>query len=156
MAKNNVKENTQLQDQTDDELESVMEYSENIEDAERPEPLPRSEYPATIIEASRTMGKESGRPYALVRYQISAEDMPADYVEKYQVDKKTIIGRHFFLEDTPMGRYNAKQYCMAVGAPMSNRISLRDFTGLTCKLSIEHEDDLEGNPRETIRRVSKA
>lgn len=158
MAKGSVKQNEELVDQVDDNdmLEGVMEYSEDINDAERPEPLPRGDYPATILSVERTVGKESGRPYAKVQYQVDASDMPADYVEKYQVERKTLTGRHFFLEDTPQGRYNAKVYCQAIGAPMGNRLNLKDMTGLTCKLTLDHEDDLEGNPRESVRKVSRA
>lgn len=140
-----------MQDQSD-ELESIVDFSEDIADAEKPDPLPIGEYPGVIVEATKKYGKESGRPYANIRVQIGRDAMPADYVEKWQKEQVNLTAMQFICEDTPQGRYNARRFCEAVGARMGKRLDLNELKGLDVKVAVNHDKDLNGDPVERVQR----
>lgn len=155
MAKNNAA--AQMEAADDNMDQNILEYSVDISDAERPPVLPIGEYRATITGVEKKMGKDSGRPYLNVKYVISSDDMPPDYVESLGVAQdKTVFGMVFGAGDTPGDRYNMKQFCKATGAPMSNRINPQEFINREVKVQIEHQKDLEGNPQERVRRAIAA
>jgi hypothetical protein len=140
------------------EIPSFIEYSEDISDAERPDPLPVGEYHAKIVDAGIARSKEKGNLYYFANFSIDRDAMPVDYVEKMgpQMEQLTLVHRIMGAADTPQGRFNAKNFCSAIGSPMSNRISPKEeWIGLEAKVKVEHGKDLEGNPRPEIRRVVK-
>ncbi len=61
----------------DEEEDGIIEFSENIADAEAPEPLPEREYNASIEKVSREQSSK-GSTYAAVSFRVNEEDYPAD------------------------------------------------------------------------------
>lgn len=160
MARANLKEvsNEDEQVSMNGDIPSVIEYSEDISTAERPDPLPAGEYVAKIADAGVARGKESGKLYLFANFHIDRDAMPVDFVERAgpQLEHLTLVHRIMGAADTPQGRWNAKNFCSAVGAPMSNRIDPKsDWVGLEAKVVVEHGKDLEGFPRPEIKRVRK-
>ena len=138
----------------DDETDSIIEFSENIADAEAPEPLPEREYPASIESASRETSLTKGTKYAKVIFRINEEDYPADFdVNNAPGGKKVqhIIG----LTDDAPSRHRLRKFSEAIGAPMSKRIDLSQWVGLQAKVTIKH-DTYEGVKREKISKVDLA
>lgn len=134
---------------------SIIEFSEDIADAEAPEPLPVGEYPGTILKAER---KESqrGTTYAAVTFNVSPDDYPADYPIEEAPDGSQLIYRRVSLEDNKRARFMLRRFCETIGAPMPSRtLNLSEWIGLDAKLHIEHEV-YEGMPRAQIARVSQA
>lgn len=155
MAK--LKEVPQMNDGTDDQPDTIISYSVNIAEQERPPILPVGEYRATITGVEKKYGKDSGRPYLRVKYLVDSDDQPADFVEQLGSNQGvTLSSMVFGCEDIPQSRFNMQQFCIAVGAPMSHNIDVRDFIGQECRVMVDHEKDLDGNPRPQVRRVSKA
>lgn len=141
----------------DEEVSSILDYSINIEEAERPPVLPVGEYRATITGVEKKFGKDSGRPYLNIKFSVDSDDQPADFVEQLGTNSPlSVFYMLFGAEDTPQSRYNMKQFCKAIGAPMSNRIDVRGFMDMEAKVSVEHQPDLEGNPQPRVRRVHNA
>lgn len=161
MAKANLKsvENTTAEDEHSlSDVPSYIEYSENIESAERPEPLPVGTYIGKITEAGIKKSKEKGNLYYYAVFTIEADALPADYVEKMGAtfEHMNLTHRIMGAADDPRGRWNTKRFCEAIGAPMASRIAPKeDWLGLEAALDVEHEPDLEGNPRPVVRRVKK-
>ena len=133
------------------EIQSIVEFSENIANAEAPLPLPERAYPASIT-AATVEESQRGTKYAAVSFRVSAEDFPADYDANAYPEGKTIVYRRVPLEDNVPSRYRLKQFCSAIGAPMSKRIDVNEWIGLSASVTIKHEE-YEGVQRETISKV---
>lgn len=137
-----------------DENMSIIEFSEDIGEAEAPEPLPVGEYPATI-RAAEVKLSQRGTKYCAVTFVISPDEFPADYPVENAPDGKVIIFRRVGLEDNPQARYMLRNFCEAIGATPSKRIDVNEWMGLDATVNIEH-DTYEGVTREQITRVTEA
>lgn len=134
----------------DDENDSIIEFSENIAEAEAPEPLPEREYVASIESVKRETSQK-GTVYAAPIFFVKEEDYPADYDVNNAPGGKKI--RHMvMLSDDGPSRHRLRKFCEAIGAPMSKRIDLSQWVGLEAKITIKH-DTYEGVTRERISKV---
>lgn len=146
-------EDTQNVEGTEEEG-SLLEYSMNIDEQERPPVLPIGEYQARITGLERKYGKESGRPYINVKLRIEPNDMPADFVEaRGTEDAVTVFGMVMGAEDNPQSRFNMQQFCRAAGVAGSNRINLKEFLNKSVKVQIKHGKDLAGNDQPQVGRM---
>lgn len=136
-----------------DELGSIVEYSEDISEAEAPEPLPSAEYEATIKAAVQRIGTTSGKKYAAVTFHISVDEFPADYPVEDNPDGVSVTYRLVSLEDNPRARFQCRRFCEAIGAKAGKRIDLNEWVGLSAMVGII-KDTFEGVPREAINKVS--
>lgn len=75
-----VKEQEEMVTQTDEGMESIIEYSINLEDQGRPPILPIGEYAAEVVGFEKKFGAQSGRAYFNVKVSIAADNQPADFV----------------------------------------------------------------------------
>lgn len=137
----------------DEDDASIIEFSDNIADAEAPDPLPEREYTASITKVTKGTSS-SGNPYATVVFRVSEDDYPADFDTANAPGGKDI--RHIVgLSDDPPSRHRIRKFCEAVGAPMSKRLTLSDWVGLTGRITIKH-DVYEGVKREKVSKVEPA
>lgn len=136
-----------------EETQSIIEYDDDISQAEQPDPLPIGDYPFSIRAAEIAVSTNTGNKYAKVSCYISPDDFPADYDSSLAPDGVTLIYRRVSLENTPQARFRLRQWCEAIGAPMSSRIDLNEWIGLGGLATIDH-DEWEGVMRENITRVS--
>lgn len=137
-----------------EEVMSIVEFSEDISDAEAPEPLPTGEYPATIRQAEVKISQR-GTKYAAVTFVIAPEEYPADFPADNAPDGKVIVFRRCGMEDNPQARYMLKNFCDAIGATASKKIDVNEWVGLDAVVEIDH-DEYEGVTREQIKRVNAA
>jgi hypothetical protein len=133
---------------------SIVEFSGDIATAEAPVPLPMRQYPATIRKVEAKVS-EKGNRYAAVSFYISTDDYPADYPTDNAPDGTTLVFRRVGLDDNAPTRFRLRKFLETIGAPVSSRISLNDWVGLTCQVAIKHEE-YEGEPRAVIDKVLKA
>lgn len=138
-----------------DDITTIVEYSEDIGDAEAPEPLPVGEYPATIRAAEVKLSANSGNKYAAVTFYVAPEEYPADYPAELAPDGKAIVFRRLVMEDDPRYRHLVRRFCENIGATTSKKIDVSEWIGMEARVSIEH-DTYEGVTREQIARVSAA
>lgn len=134
-------------------LPSVIEFSEDIADAEQPEPLPKSDYLAEIRGVEVKTSNSKGTKYAAVSFYISPEQYPADFDVNNAPDGKTLVYRRVSLEDTAQARFNLRRFLEAIGAPMSKTIDVNEWVGLSGRVTIDHEE-YEGVMREQIVKVA--
>ena len=140
-----------------EELQTIVEYSEDIADAEAPEPIPVGPYPANIESACVKDSKTNpDRQYYEVGFTISVDDYPADYDARNAPEGTRLFFRRLSAEDMPGPRYRVRKFCEAIGAQMPKRqVDASEWIGLTATVEIEHED-WEGMPRAQITKVSEA
>lgn len=137
-----------------DETMSIVEFSEDISEAEAPEPLPPGEYPATIRAVEVKLSQRNTK-YAAVTFVVDPGEYPADYPLENAPDGKAIVYRRCSMEDNPQARYMLRRFCEAIGATASKRIDVNEWVGLAAMIEVEN-DDYEGVSREQIARVNAA
>lgn len=135
----------------DDEDMTVFEFSEDISQAEQPDPLPEGSYSASIEQA---VGKvsQSGKKYAAVTFMIPPEQFPADYPVENAPDGKKLTYRRVPLEDDKQSHFRLRQFCEAIGVPVTKQLDLKQMVGMTATVHIKH-GEWEGVTREEVDRV---
>ncbi len=136
----------------EDDLGSIVEYSEDLADQEQPELLPANDYEGEIRLAIQKISNTSGKKYAAVTFHIPVQQYPADYGVSNNPDGLNVVFRLVPLEDNPRARFQAKRFVMAIGAKPGKRIDLNDWIGQTARVTIG-DDTFEGVDRETITKV---
>lgn len=131
-------------------LSSVIELDVDIATVEEPQPLPASIYPATII-AAEVKESKKGTLYASVTFQVAAENYPADYVDGNPEGTQLRYMRASFAK-TPAAQWQLRKFLQTIGAPMSNRIDVNEWVGLTSSVEVVHEV-YEGITRANIKRI---
>ena len=136
-----------------EELSSIIEYSEDITDAEPPPPLPARDYPAEIISAQPRMSQKDTK-YTNVGWLIAPENFPADFDASAYPDG-LIVYQAVGGEDNPTARFRLRMFCEAIGATMGRVIDVNDWIGLNAVITLD-VDVYEGIPRNRVRRVVAA
>lgn len=137
-----------------DENVSIVEFSEDIATAERPEELPAGEYDAEIREAKCETSQKNNR-YAAVALFIRADQYPPTFVDG-NPDGTTLIFRRLSLEDNPRSRYQIKEFFERIGLPAPGRaVDLNQLMGHRVRVLVKH-GEFEGNPRAEAAKILRA
>lgn len=131
-------------------LSSVVEFDSDISKAEQPSPLPSGIYKATIVGAEVKMSK-SGNRYAALKWKVSAEEYPADYVDGAK-DGTTLSYNRLVLENTTQAKYMLRKFCQQLGLPMSTRIDVQEWIGTSHKIEVANSM-YEGMMRAEISKL---
>ncbi len=134
-------------------MSSIIEYTEDLANAEAPVPLPAGDYPAEIRAAERKTSAK-GNDYINVTFFISADAYPADFTEGDPDGQILSYGR-LSPDNTTRARYGMKKFAESIGAPASKNIDLNDWVGLTALVTVAH-DEYEGETRAQIKKVNPA
>jgi len=132
------------------ELPSIVEFSVDIGKQNEPEPLPSGDYTGVIRAAIQKLSQRDTK-YAEVAFHIDADQYPADYTEG-NPDGLTLYYRRVSLEDNPMARYRARQFCESLGAPTGKKVDLSEWVGMEAIVEVTNEP-WEGSLRANINRV---
>ncbi len=137
---------------SEDQINTIVDFSEDIASAEAPPPLPKGNYPAEIKAAQVKISDNSGNPYADVAFFVAPEAFPADFPSDVAPEGLTLNYRRLGLQDNPASRFRVRTFSEAIGAPMAKRIDTNDWIGRTANIEIEHEE-WEGVTRAVIKKV---
>lgn len=135
---------------SDDNVPSIMEYSDDVTNAEAPKPLPSQVYVGTISEVSIKQSQR-GNNYASVGFHIPSEQYPVDYTEGNPDGTKLFYNR-IVLTDDARGRFSMKKFCEVIDAPMGRRIDVNDWVGKQALLTVI-ESIYENMPRAEIKKI---
>lgn len=138
---------------SDEALPSVISFSEDINDAEAPVPLPANDYPAVIVGVTPKVSSK-GTKYAEAQFRIDPADYPADFDVGNAPNGVNVFYRRVSLEDNPNARYMMKLWCTAIGAPMSKNLDMQEWVGQEAMVTVKHET-YEGVTRPVIVKVAK-
>lgn len=134
---------------------SILEFQEDIADAEAPKALPANEYPAEIIAAEIGTSQSSGKRNVKVTWLIKPEDFPADYEDADQfADGKQII-QYVGAEPDKSSRYRLRRFIESVGAKTGKKLDVNDWIGCTAMIEVV-PDEWEGVQRDRITGVKAA
>lgn len=131
---------------------SILEYSEDISQAEAPPPLPVGEYPATVESVEQKTSNTTGNEYLAITLNISPDDFPSDFdADSYPEGVKLSYNR-LLVEDSPRSRYRMRKWCEALGAKMSKQIDPTEWLGMSLTVGIKH-DTFEGEKRAQVAKI---
>lgn len=116
-----------------EELNSIIEFDEDLSNVEAPKPLPSGTYDA-VIESAETMTSNSGKPMIKVIFNISADQYPADYVDGNPEGTK--LTQYLLADNSSRSKFALKRFILAIGAPLSNKIDVTTFIGLPAKVEV--------------------
>lgn len=132
---------------------SIIEYQDDLADAEAPPILPVGDYPAEIRGAEiKTSGK--GNEYINVTFVITPENYPADFTDGPEEGIQLSYGRLSPANET-RARYNMKKFVESIGGKLGKQLDLNDWIGLSANVALVH-DTYEGETRAQIKRVNPA
>tara|TARA_Y100000034_G_C6907541_1_gene421633 strand:+ start:1748 stop:2308 length:561 start_codon:yes stop_codon:yes gene_type:complete len=132
------------------EDESIVEFSEDISEAEPPEPLPAKEYPAEIMGAVVKMSQNATR-YIATQVRIDPADYPADYNADLNPDGITIM-QPVGAEDNQKARFRLRRTCETLGVTVPGRtLDVSDWLGVKCRVELKIEP-FEGIMQNKIAR----
>ncbi len=130
--------------------DSIIEYAEDITNAEPPVPLPAQDYPAEIRGAEKKQGPKA--EYINVTFSISPDDYPADYTEG-NPDGTLLSYMRLNPGQDQRARYNMRKFCEAIGAPTGSKIDLNDWIGKQAIITVANEP-YDGVMQASIKKVN--
>lgn len=133
-----------------DGVPSVMEYSDDVTDAQPPAPLPEKTYIGSIV-AVESKTSQKGNSYAQVQFLIDSQQYPVDFTDGNPEGTKLYYNR-VPLTDDARGRFLMKKFCEVIDAPMGRRIDLNDWMGKQALLTVK-TGEYEGMPRAEISKI---
>lgn len=136
----------------DDDQADIMEFSEDIADAEPPVPLPVGPYRASIHDASKKVSASSGKQYIQVDFFIHVDEYPADYPREDAPEGMTVPYRRVPWEDDKVSRHRIRKFCEAIGAEMGRRMGYSRWIGQEAIIHLIH-DTYDGITRNQIAKV---
>lgn len=136
------------------EVRSIIEYNDDLSNAEAPTPLPKGDYPAQIRAAEIRTSPKTGNDYVNVQFYISPESYPADFTEGNPDGESLAYGR-LNPGGTQQARWGMKKFCEAIGTNLGRSLDLNEWIGLTAIVEIDHEE-FEGVNRAKIKKVKEA
>ena len=139
--------------QMSDEIRSLIEYNDDLSNAEAPVPLPTGTYVGEV-RGAEVKDSSKGSKYVSVTFHINSDDYPPDYTEG-DPDGTILTYNRISPENTTRARFAMKRFCEALGAPMGRTIDLNDWLGKSALLEVTH-DTYEGITRAQIKSVKPA
>lgn len=125
------------------ELPSIVTFSEDVATQKAPDPLPAQSYPAEIVNAVIKLSK-SGNRYVEVQVKVDPSAYPADFVDG-NPDGTSLFYRRVTVEDTPASRYRLGQFTMKCGLPKIGReLNVTDWMGRPVRVDVKHERGQDG------------
>lgn len=134
---------------------TMLSYSQEIKDAEKPKPLPPGQYRGTVRAVEQKLSGK-GKKYIATQFHITPEQYPADFTNDGNPEGTTMTWGRVSGEDTPQGRYQVKKLFETLGAPLPGReVDLNQLLGREALLTIKHEP-YQGELNATIDKMEKA
>jgi hypothetical protein len=130
----------------------ILNFSQNIADAEPPPQLPAGEYKCVCTAAQDKIAASSGNPMLTLTLQVPSSEFPADFDVGEGVDALTFT-LNVVARDIPADRWRMKNTCKAFGVPLASTIDPNDFVGREARARIRMGLDLEKNPRAEVAQV---
>lgn len=132
---------------------SILEFSQDISEAEAPPPLPVGEYNATVEAIDTRTSNTTGRDYLSISLRVSPDDFPPDFDATSYPEGVILNYNRLGVEDNARNRYNMRKWCEALQAPMGKQVDPNDWVGLSCRVGIIHRP-WEGEDRPNINKVT--
>jgi hypothetical protein len=138
------------------ELPSVVEFSQPIDEAEAPKALPEGDYVASVTGVTQKVSSNSGKNYAEVILTIDPANFPVDFEHDGQPQN---VKYFISTEDTQWARFAMREAFEAFGAkPPKKTVDLTDLLGRSAIITTVHNEFPKGSGRvsSNVKTVKKA
>lgn len=135
-----------------EEMQTILEFSEDISEAEAPLPLPAGEYEASIQSAAVRVS-QNGNPYIQIGLLINPDQYPVDYPVEEAPEGTILYYNRTPAADDKRARYRIRKLCESIGAPVpSKHLDLNEWIGLTARVQVD-VGEWEGMPRSEASKI---
>lgn len=134
------------------ELGSIIEFSQDISQAEAPPPLPAGTYTGVITAAAQKTSQK-GNLMANFEFTVSPDQFPPDFSAIQPDAIKLFYIR--MLTDDARNRYQLRKFAETLRTVVGRKVDLNDFMGKQAKLIVKNEP-YNGMPQAKIDRVELA
>lgn len=149
---NTPKESTKMSE----EMETMLEFSEDIGEATLPPPLPSAQYLGEIRSAEVKVSANSGNRYADIVFCIDPTEFPADFEGAEDFPEGMILHyRRLLVEDDRTSRARLRKFIEAIGASTGAQIDMNSWVGLQARLALSITE-FNGEQRNDIAAVTSA
>ena len=135
-------------------MSSIFEFSQDVDTAVAPSPLPVGTYPAEIVRAEIKTSANTGNQYLALAFRISPDSYPVDFVDG-DPDGETLPYNRLVLEDSIKGRWRVKRLADAIGFTVKGALDPNEMIGLTANVVIG-QSEFEGENRAEIQKIVAA
>lgn len=143
--------------ETMSDVNSIIEYDEDLSNAEAPVPLPEGDYAAIIRGAVKQMSKgDTPKEYVNITFFIDPDQYPADYTEGDPDGTLLNYGMGRLKTDgSQKSRWGMKKFCENIGVELGRSLDLNEWQGKAAIVTIKHEQ-YEGVDQARIVKVGAA
>lgn len=113
-----------------------FEYSQSLEDAVAPDPLPEREYIGEIVDFKKGVSNLTGKDNFTLVIVIPVEEFPSDYNPENAPDGMRLVFFSPDVDNSRKGMWNMKQICRKLRVPLTNRVSHTDFVGKKVRVDV--------------------
>lgn len=126
-------------------LPSVYDFSEDVSNAEQPNPLPDGRYLAEVVAVEAKVSK-SGNKYVDLQVKIDPAAYPVDWAEASEFPEGVVLHyRRVTLEDTKQSRFRLRRFTEKAGfPPIGKTLDLNDWLGRNVKAEVKGEKGPDG------------
>ena len=134
----------------------VFEYSESIDEAKAPEPLPEREYVGEVTEVRHGVSNLTGKQNITATIVVPVDQFPADYDPANAPDGARLVFFSKDLDDSVSGRWNLRMLCTKLKLPMGNRFRPDDLVGKKVRVDVGHRTGQDEVTYNTIKGLPEA
>jgi hypothetical protein len=132
-------------------VQTIIEYDDDVMNAEQPQPLPMRDYVGEIRTAEVKKSQKETL-YADAVFYISPDQYPVDYTDGNP--EGTQVHVRISVERNPQARWQMRKFISAIGAKGGARLDTSEWVGLQAKLSVAPRE-YQGNYQNDVKLVSK-
>lgn len=140
-----------------EELDTAFEFSQPIDEAEAPKPLPKGTYVAEITETKPGRSKDTGNKYVMLTLKIDESKYPHDFKGPQGGFN---VRRVVMMTDDDKSRWQLRKLWEACGLSLpKTRIEAQDLLGKTVMVELDTRQFPEGsgiyqNEVKSIKKVA--
>lgn len=123
------------------DIPQIVEFEEDIESAEAPEPLPLGDYRGEIVEAkvdAKANDDGSQNVFGRFTFRIGKDQFPADFAEVFKELDHTDVTYIRSLNPDQRSRFGLKKFAQALGVVVGKTFDPAAFVGQEGLLKITH------------------
>lgn len=140
-----------------DELGSILNYSDDLADAEAPSALPAGDYPAQIVKTElKSQSADPSKSSVGIHWLIKPEDYPADYADGDSYPEGKTVRQYLSAEQDKNSRFRMRKFCEGIGVPLTSSINIEDWVGKSAILTLGKARPFQDIMQENISKVSPA
>lgn len=139
---------------SEDNIQSIFTFSQDVDTQEAPPPLPIGTYLASVEGAEPKVSKTSGNTYIDVTFVVAPDQFAPDFAA-INPDAVKLHYRSLVMKDDARSRYALRKFCDAMRVPVKREFDVNALIGKAAMVKVKHEP-YQGNTNAVIEAVEPA